>query len=70
MPLLHGPLEQVLVEIVEAEGIGLGDSKVHDFELGDIVDHCTAEVTVFDLLFSDTDERNGLRRYRCSTYYY
>lgn len=37
--------------MVKAEGIRLRDSKVHDFELRDIIDQYTTEITVFDRLF-------------------
>lgn len=51
MLILHGLLKQVLVEIVEAKSIKLRDSKVHDYELKDIVDHCTTEIVVFEFHF-------------------
>lgn len=43
---------------------------MHNLVLGDIVDHRTTEVMVFEFPFSDTGGRNGLGRYRCSIYYY
>jgi len=58
------------VERADAEGIELRGSKMRDLVLGDIIDHCTIGVMVFEFLFSGIGERNGLGRYKCSIYCY
>lgn len=63
-------LVEIKIKKADARDIEPRSTKMHNLELGDNLNYCTAEVIVFKFLFLGTDERNDLVFYRHSIYYH